>query len=67
MNNAAIKLYWKLKLAVNTLLYVVHQKTHENIFGKISLPSYLNTIRTKCLWDQLQKKQNNFHTNTCYI
>ena len=48
MNNATIKFYGELKLAVNTLLYAVYQKTHEKNFLnflKISLPSYLKTYK----------------------
>ena len=47
MNNATIKFYRELKLAVNTLLYAVYQKTHEKIldFLKISLPFYLKVVK----------------------
>ena len=44
---AIIKFYGEFKLAVNTLLYAVYQKTHENNFLnflKISLPSYILRI-----------------------
>ena len=47
MNNATIKSYRELKLAVNTLLYAVYQKTHEKNFLnylKIRLSSYLNNL-----------------------
>ena len=32
MNNATVKFYGELKLAVNTLLHAAYQKTHEKIF-----------------------------------
>ena len=47
MNNTTIKFYGKLKLAVNTLIYAVYQKTHENFFCNFwkftSLPTLIQS------------------------
>ena len=41
MNHATLNFYGELKLALNTLLHAVYQKTHEKKFSEIILPSYL--------------------------